>query len=700
MKIKLLFNTMNIDNDHIDPIYMPLYGTIIDKHSGTILYRLKFSDMPNFFNFKIEFDKYCYTDYYQPKTNTYVNRMSGRVYNIYLYLNLTAILIDCGNTRTMCRKLAYYLTILQIRELQQKKIYYTDEKNINKFIHYRNFNLMYFIPWYFYRLNNGYVFDLVKKKIVPSKQVHKIYFMRKGGIIETNNVRKLLDNFKINTKSKSQHILVILPANMTNLWSETIKITYDELFLLKNNDINILKEKKISQIIIHECHIQFLIAIKNLAEKLECNLVWIINSLPLRYYFSMEKTPKKLNINNLATLSNIWLNLKKDKKQKYKTEIIRLLMTKFNQFYTIVNYNMDYTSISITKLLLAPYEKYIYAEFNKYYNNWRNKLTNDTNNMYSFTTKKKNNLLESKIFDSLMILITSVVTNVNIPKFFEITTRNILSMTININNELTKILNIYYVKNKLSHVKKSNHEINYNDIISNLNEKKKRTELKILNYKRYLTGSVYKLLDNECCPICYTDTDSELIKTKLICGHVICLECILNSLCKSNKCPICNEYINVQKIAIIKESLDSFLNTKLIPRKEVENLDEMKISTNLTLFPHNNSKVKNINEYSSNIINYLKQIDSSTIILTDLNAYYNIILNPEYNNNINIININKTNIMDKIKKIQEKIKNIIIFTSPQNIMDEKSKDQLYKIINFFQLFNEKLTINKIEIVCE
>jgi hypothetical protein len=665
--IKLLFNTINIDNDQIDPIYIPKYGTILDKHNGSVLHKLKFTEISKFFYFKIEFDDYRYTDYYLSKNNAYCSKMSKRIYNLYLYLNLSTILIDRGFTQLLYRKLTYYLALMQIKELQHKKIYHTNENLIDRFINYRELNFMYLVSWYYFRINNNFVFDLVRKRLVPSGQVQKINFTRKGGIIETNNVFKLInDNFKINGKSLTPNTLeccqrktlIILPTNMTDLWQNVYKITFDELLLLKQSDIKNLIDKNITQIIIHECHIQFLIGIKNLLEKMDCRRLWIINSLPLRYYFTIEKTPKKLNVNDLAMLTNLWLNFNKDKKKKYKTEIIRLLLTKFNQFYTIVNYNMDYSHIDSIKLSLVPYETYIYQEFNKYYGNWKNKLINDPNNIYSFTTKKKNSMIETKIFNAVTTLITSVVANENISKFFEIAIKNILLITISIDKELKEMIKTYRLANKSSHENFLNNEIiNYNHIMTDLEEKKEKNKLKILNYSRYLTSSIYKLSYNDYCPICYSNDG--LVKTRLICGHCICLECIINSLKKSNKCPICNEFINIQKIAIVKETVPM--------------------------------------EFPSNIINYFKQLDPNTIILTDFRALNNVLLSPEYNNN-NVININKINVVDKIRKINGKIKNIILFTTPKHIINNATSELLNKVLGFFLLFNEKPIINKIEII--
>ena len=95
---------------------------------------------------------------------------------------------------------------------------------------------------------------------------------------------------------------------------------------------------------------------------------------------------------------------------------------------TIVNYNFD-LDIDTTRLSMVPFETYIYGEFNKRYINWKNKLTNNMDNIYSFTTKEKNNIIESKIFNSVLLLITAVISYENIPNFFDATIKNILLKT-------------------------------------------------------------------------------------------------------------------------------------------------------------------------------------------------------------------------------------------------------------------------------
>jgi len=106
--------------------------------------------------------------------------------------------------------------------------------------------------------------------------------------------------------------------------------------------------------------------------------------------------------------------------------------------------------------------------------------------------------------------------------------------------------------------------------------------------------------------------------------------------------------------------------------------------------------IKNtISNYSSNITTFLKSLEKGTIILTDLKALTNLSINSEYN--VNVFDINKSNISEKIKKIQ-KLNNIIIFSTPFDMISMKSYNEIEKIINFFLLFNDKPKISKIEIV--
>ena len=653
MKVKILFNTINLENEAIDPIYIPQSGTITDKHSGNILYKFIELEATNYFYFKIEFSHYQYILLYQPKSLSYKNVVAKRIYNLYLYLNISAISNISNISKTLNRKLTHYFTMLQIKEIKEKKNYHTNEKTIGQYINYRYLNNFYLIPWYHYRINSNHVFDLKHKTLLGAKHVTKINCKRKGCIIETNNVVKLIqtDYFQV-TREKT---LIILPSNMVNLWPNALTLTYDQFLCFSKEDANNIRNQNISQIIIHECHEQFLVGIKNLVDIIKCKYIWVINSLPLRYYFSADQTPTKLKINELATISNLWFNFSKIEKKKYKTEIIKMLLTKLNQMYTIVKYNTNYTDIDTIKLPMTDFEKYTHGIFNTYYENWKNKLTNDPNNIYSITTKKKNTKIESKIYNAVITLITSVVSDTHVPIFFKNSIKNILNKTIKVNVRLDCLIKNYYEANKTTRYKNTDNDIiNFDYILADLNDKKNKTNTRISNYKRYLDGTVYHSFNDKCCPICYSSED--LIKSKLICGHFICLDCILSTLSSSSKCPVCNEFININKIAIIEDT---------------------------------------INNYYSNIMSYIKNINNTTLLLTDLTASTNIIHNTKYKNNI--IDINKSNVMNKIKKIQ-KIDNIVLLITPENMISPNILEELEKVIGFFQLFNKKPKISRIEVI--
>ncbi len=630
MILKLLFDTIIINNNFVDPVYISYSNVIIDKNNGNILYKFSDQIITNFFKFSLEFGYYDYIDIYIPKTKTFKKKNHRRIYNIYLYLNLSVIIGDRGMTRQYNQKLAYYLSILQIKTIKNKKNYHIDEDSISHFINYREKNKMQFMPWHYYPLDNSHIYDLRNKRPITVGHNTKIFFRRTGGIIETNNVARLInENFRIGNAMLDT--LIILPTNMTKLWYPNNSVavdyqilTYDKLMSMDILSINIMSDseyKGVKKIIVHECHMEFLSAIKRFANVIGCKCIWFINSLPLRYYFASTGTPIKLTVNDLDHISGLWLNLSPNEKRRHKYDIIKMLLSGFNQYYTIINYKNDMTNIKSLNIPLVPLEKHIRDIFIKYYDNWKDKLTNVSSNTYSVSTIEKNHLIETKIYDAILTMATSIVDTSSVSKFFEYGIKNVLHKIKN-----SGIIKCPSTQNIL------------NSIIN--------------NYNRYLTGNIYNLIKDNCCPICYSD---ENIKTELICGHFVCLDCIMHTISNTGKCPICNEFINVYKIAIIRESIE---------------------------------------KHNSYIYSYLKNLNYDTVILTDMRAFVNIANNNEYN--VRIININRFKFVDKIKKLNQ-VNNIVVFTTPDRIMTTKLRDQIDKIINYFMLFNDRPKITRVEI---
>lgn len=655
MKIQLLYNKLLLNKNNINPKYIPRKGIIIDTDSGKTIYKLPELEMTEFFYFKLVFDSHKLNTYYDPKTNTCAKKVCGRSYKLVLYLDITAIILNGKYSFQLYKKLQLYLLSVQTTQLKTTNNYHINEKWIGQFILYREEFPMYLIPWNYFRINNNIAFDLKNKKIVHSKQISRINFNRRGGIIETNNVEKLVRENFLN-KICPKKTIVILPKHMVGLWKDVHKITFDEILTPVKEKLASIKKFGINQVIIHECHTQLLIEIKKIICALDCKIVWIINSLPLRYYFSSEKTPNKLKINDLATITNLWMNFSTHDKRKYKTEIIRLLFTKFSQYYSIINYeDMTLNKLFGSKKVLELHslEKNILQELHKYYHNWKDKLTNDEKNIYSIATQEKIHLIENKLFDALLLLISRVKFSADIKIFF----RGIISQTLvkmeSVEKNIDKLINSYTNASKLSYKIMDRDIVDFDNILSDLNDKKERINCISENYKRYFNNNI-NTHNYEECPVCYSQ--DKTIKSQLVCGHCLCLDCLIGTIASIKRCPVCSEYITLQKVVILGETMPN---------------------------------------YNSNIINFFDTINKrKTILLTNLRALDNMSCNNNYK--MSIIDITKPNISHKLGKI-EKVNRIFVLMSP-HILSNKSSEEISKIISHINLLNNDAKIIKIEII--
>src|SRR5205085_11044115 len=101
---------------------------------------------------------------------------------------------------------------------------------------------------------------------------------------------------------------------------------------------------KCYKLIILECKQIFLPILKLAAGLFDPKILWIINSLPLKYYLISYK--EKLNLNDLLEFSNLWLCFNNSTKKIYKKELIYLLTVNFNKYYTKYFYDMDDASFN------------------------------------------------------------------------------------------------------------------------------------------------------------------------------------------------------------------------------------------------------------------------------------------------------------------------------------------------------------------
>lgn len=671
MIIKFIYNKLYL-NKNMDCVYNPKFGTLVDKSNGKKIYEFVESEMKPYCYFTLDFDSYQYEKYLIPmtlplsKTHQYPHilqmtsqfkkEVKYRIYNINLCININSILNNIRISASLHKKLSYYFAILQMKQIISKKNYIRKINEIKQFIKQRETTFIYLIPWKYFELNEDYLYDFQYKQLIKSVNVPKIIFKRKGGIIETNNVNRLIkENFIDN-----ENILIIMPTNMINIWKKynfTI-MTYDELLNMNNNDIKKYTKLKISKIFIHECHIQFLVGIKNFIKYINCDIIWIINSLPLRYYFSINNTPQKITLSDILTLSNIWIGFEEVLKKKfYKTELVRLFLTKFNNYYTQINYTEPQIDF-VKKLLPSDFEKKIYNNINKFYLNWKNKLQNNDKNIYSRATENIIKKLEHKIYNSTITLSLSVVDNSKLRVFFMEKIIDTLDLLDKYSIKMNKMKDMYSSINNLIELNMNNNNylknmldnsvsyfldkinVNLDNICS-----KKKTSIKYLKYDYLLT--------NTSCPICYEE--QFIYEVKLVCGHSYCLECLISSLSNKNECPCCREFITLEKIAIINYN----------------NLGkQMKL----------NSLLKSMNE--------------TDVIITDLKCFNNIFIMNELK--CDIININSTNIFQQINNLT-KIKNVYLLVDNNLDISDKKYSELFKLIGYFKLYNNGPHIHRIVI---
>lgn len=447
MLSKLIIDVISI-NDGSIPTYIKQNNHIINPDTNSIIYSFDYNEYSNYFYIDLE-----YFDF-KIKNNTYKSYY-------YIMINIENKITD----KKILKALQYYLSLSKIYDLKHKKSYI--QNNINDFIKLRSNELMSINPWFTVKTGK-YFFDLKNSKFINDKNLIKIHFHYYGGIIQSNNVKEIIPFF-------DSDALVIVPENMTNLYDKCI--SYDDI--TNNNIIN----KKYKTLIIHEFDISYIYVIKQLIINIKPKFIWIINSLPLKYYFN-----QKITINEISKLSNIWIDFDTKSRKKYKTDLYNLFFSNFNQYYAIFNYDIN-IDIPTYKISLTKFEKELFNLINNFYLNWKLKLNNDLNNYYSIVSETKNKIIETKIFNAFLILILNIRSQSSIFDFFK---------------------------------------ENYNQNLD--------------IYNRDLE-----------CPICY----DLLIPTKLICGHVICLECIIKTLAYSNYCPICKHYIIIPQICIIQENYTS-----------------------------------------------------------------------------------------------------------------------------------------------
>ena len=570
--------------------------------------------------FTLTFESYDYEHIYNPDTKS-VDKLA-KLKTYLLELNIDIQYLIKKNIKKYVPEIIGYFVILQVRSIQMKNSNITYDGNIQKFVTERNTSYLNLIPLHLYKINDKNFFDFVQNKFidVEKTKINIQKFSRLGGIIETNNPKKIVqDNFNLNNKKT----LVIIPKNMTDIWNKTnAKIcTFDDLLCLKKSNFKKTFNRNWDKIIIHECHIQIVIAIRNLLKKNNCDCIWIINTLPLQYYFSIKDKPINITFSEFNKYLKFWLD--SEFITKNKMLVNKFVASNFNNLYTKIIYDNKLIN-DIIHMKPGKLEKNLILQLDHHYNKWKHKLNNDKNNKYSFTDKSSLIQIEKKIFNVLMTLNLSMIDKKNTNQF--------MKNKIDYNIKKIKDYGID-IHDDIKTCNKSNTTINStinafisdllkrNRILEKLDNIQKENSVMVNNYNRYVDNydNDYKL-DCDSCPICYEPFDNEFVlQTLLICGHCICVDCIINTMTNNNECPICREYITVNNMAIIGDNISDFM-------KLCESFDNhTAIVTNINGFEnllHHNMQVKILNVNNRNIPKQLKELTTlHKIILVKSNKY-------------------------------------------------------------------------------
>ncbi|QGR54041.1 ring domain-containing protein [Moumouvirus maliensis] len=635
METQLIYGVIQLTNKDYNPIYISNLNTIVENNTNKLIYKFPFAENKKFYHISLKFKKYLYKKIYQPLTKSFTKILCGKQYDIMLNINLRFLLSNNIHSKHALSNLFTYLYKIQLRNILQKKNYNYDHSNINYLIYSKEATKSYIIPWFYFSLGKDYFYNFKEKNICHTSTIKKINFKNSGGIIETNNIYNVVSVLKHNKKYSRKKTLIICPKKMINFWDNYDVIYYQDLGKIH---VKGLKIKNYKRVILHECYVLNLPLIKKIIRSINVDCVWVINSLPINFYFDENKNS---SVNNLFCYLNIWLNFNEITKDKYKIDSLKYIYTNFNDCYFIVKYPQKIHNYIMIKP--SNIEQQIYNFYIKTYNNWIDNLTNDPNNIYSLCSKKRNKYVLSKIFTSIILLSTVILNKTSMDYYFHDKIEKILSACEVTKKQLDICYNKYKYADQITYIKLTQQDIiDVHEIIDDIKKKKINIDKIVSNYTRYNKNKYYEKSE-ETCPICYSE--EEIIKTKLICGHDVCLECIMNILPNSKSCPICNEYINLKKMVIVSDDKES------------------------------------------DLMNYLQNINSNTLILTNIP----IDINPIFNK-VNIINFTRKNVHKNLLKMK-KIKQIIILTTPIKYMTNKDLLLLDKIIGYFLLFNNVSTTN-------
>jgi hypothetical protein len=581
---------------------------------------------------KTKFIKFgtVYEKIYDPINKSYQKEQAAIIYHYYILINIKKLnSYDEDNLRKFARIL---ITIMQDQLVPNLYLGMNIKSNqIASFIKRRNKkNLIKILPWYIYKLkteSKNYYFDIRKQNFVERPKSKIITGKHSGGMIETNNLYKLIPYFNI---TPNERVLILIPQSMAHIWidyfqSNNMPFSYNEKniwtikskliftleLLFNTKSINIHMSSMWDKLIIHDATSIWYQVLKKLLEKLTVKNIWLINQFPLKYYY---KSTKPIGINELYDLWNIWLNFNVDTRKKYKNSIIRYTLKNLPAIYKRVYFKNNDRIIHIDKLT------YNYNKFElQLKNNFDECLVGLSINKENFIKLKRqfvNNLI---CFESGIIYHKTDIKEQIINKINRIHS-DVTNKKSTIIECLQSIKDMYDSK----FICMGGYKI-LNERYQYYKEQCDATETKLEQVKNYILGSDDLSLNTEC-KICYCDinVDSDDISVITYCGHVYCVECLIKSILIKNECPICRSHLILAKCNVFSNNDDNLLeslrdlddNMNMIVITDYEKIESLniflscKVLTDKTLYL---------------LLNYINQIDKVIFITSNNAKYYRII---------------------------------------------------------------------------
>lgn len=397
---------------------------------------------------------------------------------------------------TFMKRISHMVNYSRIQHIDDKLTYcdnFNNEEQMDKIINENNFLRM--IDYNIINIDDsGEYFNIANCTFV--NKIECLYFIRRGGIIRCSDPAEIIMKYFDDSKN-----LVIKPNNVRSDSFNCKTCNFSELSLLT--------KKKYNQIIVRELHIEYITELIQFLDTIECDVVWIINTLPLKYYFCPLSSEIKLK--QLLTIMNIWSGFSNDVKKKNKDTICHFLMRSFDYLNFDVKYIKACNYVH-KKLILNDIEQNIWKSYQNIYNDWEDRLDNNPDNMYSNFNEAESLKLKKKMINSFLNFIVKTESPQTSYNYF-------------------------------------NHKIN--KIITFLKKNKTPEE----SYVNFLHAH-QELSYDESCPICGDKNEHMVLN---ICSHTYCIDCFIKSISYNNHCSICRHSMTVSNALIIADNHKSSL---------------------------------------------------------------------------------------------------------------------------------------------